>query len=588
MASKEDVSPNDSQTVQVTVVIFYNGTNPPDQRTEPAVEIILLVLLLLVSFGSNIFLLATIVSSYTLRRIPFNLLFFNLCVVFLLETLWNMTVALLYVSAASWTLGPTGCAVSSFVIQLVTIEVTFSICLMCAEGMMSVWKPFLFQSFLTLKKQTVVIVTLWTAAILLCVPLLLQSIPSRLFPSRYGCAAAGPDGFAHALFLTLWCYCLMIVIGFGCLLNLGFRQYKEYRTQKKKNVVNFSNVFMQGDLWTEWINFKLVAWLALFYVLLELPYIFVHQASALKMYRDAQNSTSSSLIEYRPKYETVFTWFRYIYSCFFALLVFRMRKDIRQKFKALFNCCNSNIARENSAVPVVRHESKKMSKKDSVLPLSPNTPVLYISPDGLCLRQLDPSSQLSNSFHPKFVSYFCDVDSSMTTEELMNNSQSSFHSEGFSKESEVTLSDKGSSNLSEVQQRDIEALQREPPPNIKSAPMKKVRFADTLTIYHNLTPTPEWVVSTKKTANVRKRPSRIPTKIRRTDSIVPWKVELNSTYRVNHPMAEAKGFKKVVKDSKINGTQKARNKYQSKINTKIKMKGKNNRLSSQQLWKINK
>ncbi|GFS69202.1 g_PROTEIN_RECEP_F1_2 domain-containing protein [Trichonephila clavipes] len=283
----------------------------------------------------------------------------------------------------------------------------------------------------------------------------------------------------------------MIVIGFGCLLNVGFQQYKEYRVQKKKNVVNFSNVFIQGDLWTEWVNLKLAAWLALFYLMLELPYIVVHQVSALKEYDEDQNSTSS----FSTKYETVFTWFRYTYSCFFALSVFKMRKDIRLKFKALFNCCHSNTARENSAVPVVRQENKKtlkMNKKESLLPLSPNTPVLYISPDGLCLRQLDSSSILSDPFHPKFISYLCDVNSSV--EEAMNNSQSSFSfNSELSKESEITLPEISLSEtrLSEVPQKDIETsvLEKE-----SEAKAKKVRFADTITIFHTLTPTPEWIL----------------------------------------------------------------------------------------------
>ncbi|GFQ79624.1 g_PROTEIN_RECEP_F1_2 domain-containing protein [Trichonephila clavata] len=255
-----------------------------------------------------------------------------------------------------------------------------------------------------------------------------------------------------------------------------------------------------------------------------------------------------------------------------------MRKDIRTKFKALFNCCHSNIARENSAVPVVRQENKKIpkiNKKDSLLPLSPNTPVLYISPDGLCLRQLDSSSVLSDPFHPKFISYLCDVDYSI--EEVMNNSQSSFNSE-LSKESEITLPTMSISEtrLSEVPQKDIESLVLEKDSEAKEA--KKVRFADSITIYHALTPTPEWIVSTKKTANVRKRlPSRIPTRIRRTDSIVPWKVELNS---VNNPATEAKAFRKTVKASKISSAKRASIRFQSKLSSKIKFKTKDDQLTS--------
>ncbi|GBL87863.1 hypothetical protein AVEN_192039-1 [Araneus ventricosus] len=620
MATKDDVSKNDSKSVQVilyngTVVILYNGTG--DTKTDPALEIleiVLLVIVFLISFGTNLFLLVTIASSYTLRRVPFNMLFSNLCAVFLLESLWNMIVAITYVSMDTWKLGSVGCAFSSFMVQLVTLEVTFSVCLMCAEGMVSVWQPFRFQSYLTIKKQIVVIVTMWTAGILLCIPLLVKSMTSRLFPSRYNCASAGHDGFVHALFLTIWCYCLMVAIGFGCLLNLGIRQCKEYRIQKKKNAVNYSNVFMQGDLWTEWVNFKLVAWLSLFYLLFELPYIIIHQTGALRTYPDegdAQNVTLFSPIkEDTPKYETVFTWFRYIYSCLFALLVFIMRKDIRAKFKALFSCCHGSVVRDNSAGPVARQENKKplkTNKKDSVVPLSLNTPVLYISPDGLCLRQLDPSSKVTNknsktsgNDQPKFVSYLCDLDSSFSTEDFTNVSPTSLSSETnferrLSKESEVTLPDMGSGSsdnrLSEIPMKDIQVTDLEPEPEPTHPPAKKsVRFADSVTIFHTLpgrNETPEWVVSTKKTANDHKRRgSRIPTRIRRNDSITPWKKELNSTYRVNSPIIEPKVLKQIVNESKLGSGMRANSLPRNNLNNRNKMRRRSSMSPPQ--WKINK
>lgn len=194
MSIREDITANDTKTVQVTVVILYNGTYVVDSKKDPAlqiVEIALLVVVLLISFGTNIFLLVTIASSYSLRRVPFNMLLANLSIVFLFESLFNVSVALLFLTTSAWSLGIAGCAISSFLGQLVTIEVTFSLCLLCAESMASVWQPFRFQSYLTVKKQWIAIVTMWASGVLLCVPLLLTSITSRIFASRYSCASGG-------------------------------------------------------------------------------------------------------------------------------------------------------------------------------------------------------------------------------------------------------------------------------------------------------------------------------------------------------------------------------------------------------------
>ncbi|XP_015920085.2 G-protein coupled receptor 161-like [Parasteatoda tepidariorum] len=501
----EDIN-NDTKSVQVTIVIFYNNTYKDGTQSDLQIaEIVFLVIVILVSFGTNIFLLVTITSSYTLRRVPFNVLLANLSVMFLIETLLNMSFALLYATTDTWKLGTVGCSISSFLVQFVTLEVTFLLCIMCAEGMVSVWQPFRFQSYLTMKKQIVAIVILWVAGILLCIPLFLKS--SRMFPSRYSCASAGKDGFVHAIFLTIWCYCLMIVLGAGCLLNLGFRQYKEYKLQKNKHVINFSNIFIQGDLWTEWVNFKLVAWLALFYLLLELPYIVIHQISALKTYEDLSNT-----IIVTPKYETIFTWFRYIYSCFFVLLVFKMRKDIRHKLRALINCCNNNAVREqHSAIPVTRQESKKNKRKDFLPPLSLNTPVLYISPDGLCLRHLD-HPKIKSKFPPSFTSYLCDV---LLTEDFMDRSSIRRPS----KESEMSLPYLGSFGTEVKPFKDMIALEQNEPP-IK----KCVRFADTLTIFRtspkSITPTPSWIVNPHKIPRI----SKIPVRVKRLEQASPWKV----------------------------------------------------------------
>lgn len=419
---------------------------------------------------------------------------------------------------------------------------------------------------------------------------------------------SGSGGYAHGLFITICCYGLLILIGAGCLMNLGIRQCKEYRLQKK-NTGNYSDVFIQGDLWTEWVNFKLVSWLALFYLLLELPYIVVHQISTLKTYPSGASDTNSTVLspltEITPKSETAFTWFRYLYSCLFACMVFRMRKDIRHKFKALTHgCCNNSIVRDHSARPVKQDVKKPTSKKNSLVPLSLNTPVLYISPDGLCLRQLDPISKLSSqlkknnntSLHPKFISYFCDLDSTILSEDF-SQSFSSNSERRCSKESEVSLPDMESSinQLSEeIPIKDMSTLMLEKELEVVDEPpmpKKSVRFAETLTIYRTLTPrfrtpTPEWVVNFRKMPSRTRKVSRIP--VRKVDNMEPWKVEPNTTYRVNTLVKETNVNPAVVKSDQklIKGSGQKPVKIIKKNNFQNKIVRK--KLSSPPRWKINK
>ena len=170
----------------------------------------------------------------------------------------------------------------------------------------------------------------------------------------------------------------------------------------------------------------------------------MHQITGLKydLERDTQDVSM--------KHESVFTWFRYLYSCSFVCVVFKVRKDIRSKFRNLLPCCRSNVVRDQSPLPTVKPENKKKEqRKDSLPPINLSTPVLYISPEGLCLRQLAPPSKAFLNYTqntktnktPNFISYLCDVEPVSVTEDFSENLIDSFSnaSRRNSKESEISF-----------------------------------------------------------------------------------------------------------------------------------------------------
>lgn len=357
----------------------------------------------------------------------------------------------------------------------------------------------------------------------------------------------------------------MIVVGVGCLINVAVHQYKEYKEQARKHGLNYSDVFIPGGLWTEWINVKLVAWLTLFYFILEMPYIIIHQVSGLR-YDSANYSSDTSL-----KHETVFTWFRYLYSCTFVCVVFKTRKDIRSKFRNLWPCCRPNVVRDLSPLPTIKPENKKKDqRKDSMPPISLSTPVLYISPEGLCLRQLAPASKPFLNYAqndklkkaPSFISYLCDVEPVSVTEQFSGGLDDSLNnmSRLFSKESEISITyfDRGESIQNESQDEPFKDFNpktpesflkpNSPPREIaanpsKLSPRKKVRFSDTVTFFRSLTPeskTTGWVTTSPTPCfvqkNTKSKHSKIPLRIQPNRS-TPWKVERSRTYSISAPMS---------------------------------------------------
>lgn len=391
----------------------------------------------------------------------------------------------------------------------------------------------------------------------------------------YFSVSGSHDDYVYTLFVTIWCYGIMIFVGICCLINLGIQQYKEYKAQMKKYGNNFSEVFIPGGLWTEWINVKLVAWLVFLYLVLQLPYVIIQRSTALK----SQSDNSSNAPDTSLKYETVLTWFRYLYSCIFACLVFKIRKDIRYKFRALLNCCRPNVVRDHSAVPVVKHDNKKKeNRKDSrkgSIPISFSTPVLYISPEGLCLRQLAPPTKSFLNYSkndkvndklneaPNFISYLCDVEFTSAPEEYSSNLDESFSniSRRSSKESEVSLSELGTKDSKNESQdiplKDMDSRVFEKPKSVETildsptfveppVPKKKtVRFAETLTFYRPLTPRdetppPQWITTGSRPKEVqtgiRSRYSKIPMRIQPTVPTSPWRIDISDkTYRVSSP-----------------------------------------------------
>lgn len=193
-SQENDTKPYVLNIQNVLLVCKGNGTCILNPDPDPVLEIAKLVvlgILFLVSLCGNTFLLITITSSYTLRSESFNMLLANGCVMFLIETTVNISIALLYISTDKLDLGRTGCAISSFMIQIVTMEVTFMLSMMSLQIMIVMKNPYEFQSFWTSKKQIVAIVIFWAVGILLCLPLLLESIQSEVFLPRYGCAFTG-------------------------------------------------------------------------------------------------------------------------------------------------------------------------------------------------------------------------------------------------------------------------------------------------------------------------------------------------------------------------------------------------------------
>lgn len=538
MTSSEDFGSTTASGIsKVTVILLLNSSSrDPSSSHDPTSQYIVsafLILLFLISFTANLLLLVTLSSSYSLRRVSLNWLLINLCIVCLSECIFNILIAIYYVSVDTWKLGKTVCSLNAFSTQLVTLQTTLGICILCLERIIASWRPEQFKRLLTIGKQIVAIVILWLAGCLLCVPILAQTIESRLYPDRYGCSLADDNGATYATLMTAWCYALPVVLIFCYVFYAGFYTYKEKRMSRRKQEITYSNLFLQQSyLWSEWLSHSPLVTIVVLYSCFYLPYIFVQQISAICSCYSSKKTSSdvkSTLpeVERTSKLETTFTWFRYIYACLYPLTVFWFRKDIRRKSITIFGCCRSNAVDDLSPPPVKPERRKKKNaellKRSTAVNIS--TPVLFATDDGLHLRVLDLGACLNlnakaddvPSARPRFISYFCDIDEATVEEretilcldEELDSGLSGFSTESTistigdlyvgGKTSPVSILNKDSpvpfitkngdkplltpepeEKLDEEIDRIIEEVNS---PEPKSKPKKCVRFSETITIF---------------------------------------------------------------------------------------------------------
>jgi len=87
-------------------------------------QAIFLVLLFALAFSGGSLLVATVWSSITLNRLPFNLLLMNLGAATVIECLANMGMSLAYVVSRPWRFGTVVCHINAYLMEVVPVLYT--------------------------------------------------------------------------------------------------------------------------------------------------------------------------------------------------------------------------------------------------------------------------------------------------------------------------------------------------------------------------------------------------------------------------------------------------------------------------------
>lgn len=205
--------------------VNYGDTIADVVRTEQtsasltATTSILLAVLLVVSFLTNLLLVATILArfvrtervalpietpfSYKLRGCLLYLMLCQLSVMNVLDSILIMFVSLLYVSNGSWVFGDFVCRLNTWAQDFISLYSFFIITLMATERALGVTENG--RHLISLRYVLLASVLFFTVALCFASPLFLANFSVTPYPHRYLCSIGGYE-FSHCGCIECCCH----------------------------------------------------------------------------------------------------------------------------------------------------------------------------------------------------------------------------------------------------------------------------------------------------------------------------------------------------------------------------------------------
>ena len=408
-----------------------------------------LSLIFLISFALNCLVVITIATSYTLKKYQHCHLIVNLCAVCMLDCLFNITVAISYVSTVPWRFGHFMCYFNSFTMNMITCQMAFAIFFLAVDRL-CVAKKYAPYMGISKLKMNILVVGTWIASFLLASPTVFGFIASMPYRMRYSCAIADPkDDYYLITHLVM----VIIVPTPLILLFLLETSCTFHREKKKQRKVKGSQTYSYFDqiLMTPYyrnefypalfVGFAIIAytifWLPFSVLSIVDPMLTQHwnnettdSFSGHKKIRNwvqisdvglpggnaviddsiYSNMTTNSTtkkelmpeIDATPSYETAFIWLRFLYDLLIPIFIYAIMRELRNKSEGLMSCCRPNSVDVASPKPVAPPYLNKMGfrgtsdtndknnkKQKNKNMVNFRTPVLFATSEGLHIRTVD-------------------------------------------------------------------------------------------------------------------------------------------------------------------------------------------------------
>ncbi|XP_047738468.1 uncharacterized protein LOC125178536 [Hyalella azteca] len=389
----------------------------------PIIAAVFLTLIFVVSVVLSIMIIVTIITSFSLKKLLYSKLILNICSVVILDCFLNLTIALVYVSTAPWQFGYPVCYINSFFMLLITLEMILAIALFAMDRLLVLRK---FAPYLSMSKNkvTALILLTWLISLSLSLPVVVgfSSMPYKM---RYSCSVADSRDDEYLIVRLIIVIIFPVFMLFFILFITCYIFHTE-KTKHKKVKGGQTYTYLDQILMTPYYRNEIYPSLCMMalvvaYFIFWLPFAFLitldpllsqdwfnktePSGQILSGANTSNTNTTNHIPEMinTPVYETVFIWFRFIFDLLVPIIIFTSLKDVRLKCENLIMCCrpatidatspkhmNSTFMKtpKSSGFAELKYTSKK-TKNDQKNMVSFNTPVLFVTDDGLQIRTVD-------------------------------------------------------------------------------------------------------------------------------------------------------------------------------------------------------
>jgi hypothetical protein len=376
-----------SQTIpDVAVQTAGQSSNDSNLRTTTA---ILLALLIIVSFVSNLLLIASIVSSHKLRSTILYRLFINLAAINLMDTVVDQFASLLYVANGQWLFGAWFCQLNAFTIQLIDFEAFIGIAVIAIDRSIALLIDQQYSRQITPFRLNCALIAVWLIGICLNVSLLIGIIPVNVYPYRYLCAISSQSPIAYTIALILIYLSIFLVLLVCSALILSRANGRSSPLPIHKSTDDYSTFIRDSRAQHQHVSLgKLALGIFLIYFVLVGPYQLLIAFVQIRNSRELIAANDGNEFMVAEDADTLLTWLKFIYPVAFPLLIFICCSDIWIKVGNLVCCRRSNTVSTSTQQcgddPDNSTTSKRRKKKDD--DADGNVMTLVATAQGLQLR----------------------------------------------------------------------------------------------------------------------------------------------------------------------------------------------------------